>query len=246
MTWRKVAQLPFYYFTLSLFALGGLELSTLSLLCGWLPATDRTERFFQRLIHLHFRFFHRWCEVFDQVYVRYEGLERIPAGGVVLVANHISLIDITCLLARVPEAVCIFKPAIRRNPVLGAAARRAGYLAGDGGLDLVRDAVAKLAAGRKLVVFPEGTRAPGGVLLPFKPGFAFIARRAGVPIQLVRITTDSDVLTKDCQPWRMPIFPAHVVVSVGPLVSTDTPNTAALAAEIEAWFRGNPAGTPLA
>jgi 1-acyl-sn-glycerol-3-phosphate acyltransferase len=163
-----------------------------------------------------------------------------------LVANHISLIDITCLLARVPEAVCIFKPAIRRNPVLGAAARRAGYLAGDGGLDLVRDAVDKLAAGRKLVVFPEGTRAPKGVLLPFKPGFAFIAHRAGVPIQLVRITTDSDVLTKDCQPWRMPIFPAHVVVSVGPLVSTDRADTAALAKEIEAWFRGTPAGTPLA
>jgi hypothetical protein len=67
-----------------------------------------------------------------------------------------------------------------------------------------------------------------------------------VPIQLVRITTDSDVLTKDCQPWRMPIFPAHVVVSVGPLVSTDRADTAALAKEIEAWFRGTPAGTPLA
>jgi 1-acyl-sn-glycerol-3-phosphate acyltransferase len=92
------------------------------------------------------------------------------------------------------------------------------------------------------VIFPEGTRAPGGVLLPFKPGFVLIARRARAPIQLVRITTDSNVLTKGCKPWRMPIFPAHVVVTVGPLVATDTSaSTAELAAEVEAWFRtGHP------
>ena len=238
MNWRLLYRLPAYYLTLGLFGLGGLELSALSLLCFWLPATDRTERFFQRLIHHHFRFFHWWCARLQQVQVRYEGFERLPAGGVVLVANHVSLIDITCLLARVPEAICIFKPAIRRNPVLGAAARRAGYLGGDGGHELVRVAAEKVAAGGKLVIFPEGTRAPGGRLLPFKPGFALIARRAGVPIQLVRITTDSDVLTKGCNAWRMPQFPAHVEVSLGPLVATGLPaDTAGLSAEVEAWFR---------
>jgi len=247
MNWRLIYRLPLYYLTMSLFAAGGLELSAVSFLCGWLPATDRTERFFQRLIHHHFRVFHWWCERLAQVYVRYEGLERLPAGGMVLVANHISLIDITCLLARLPEAVCIFKPAIRRNPILGAAARRAGYLGGDGGHDLVRQAGEKVAAGGKLVIFPEGTRAPGGSLLPFKPGFVLIARRAHAPIQLVRITTDCNVLTKGRNPWLMPSFPAHVVVSVGPLVATDTPASAnELAAEVEAWFRAGPAGTPLA
>ncbi len=238
MNSRALHQLPAYYFTLALFAAGGLELSALSFLCGWLPATDHTERFFQRLVHWHFRVFHWWCEEFQQVYVRYEGFERMPRGGVVLVANHLSLIDITCLLARIPEAICIFKPAIRRNPILGAAARRAGYLGGDGGHDLVRQAAEKVAAGAKLVIFPEGTRAPDGALLPFKPGFALIARRAHAPVQLVRITTDSDVLTKHCQPWRMPRFPAHVVVSLGPLVATDTPaGTAELTAGVEEWFR---------
>ena len=36
-------------------------------------------------------------------------------------------------------------------------------------------------------------RPPGAALLPFKPGFVLIARRARAPIQLVRITTDSGV-----------------------------------------------------
>jgi 1-acyl-sn-glycerol-3-phosphate acyltransferase len=176
--------------------------------------------------------------------VRYRGLDRLPPGGLVLAANHTALIDITCLLARMPEALCIFKPAIRRNPVLGAAARRAGYLANDGGPDLVRAAAGKIAAGQTLVIFPEGTRRPpGATCLPFKPGFVLIARRARAPIQLVRITTDSDVLTKGRAWWRLPRFPAHIDVTAGPLIPTDTSASAAeLTSEIEAWFRA-PAST---
>jgi 1-acyl-sn-glycerol-3-phosphate acyltransferase len=239
MPLRSIYNLPAYYFTLLLFGAGGLELSLLSVLTGWLPATERTERFFQRLIHWHFALFHWWFQFARLVYVRYRGFERLPHGGLVLAANHTALIDITCLLARIPEAVCIFKPAIRRNPVLGAAARRAGYLGNDGGPDLVRAAADKVAAGNTLVVFPEGTRKPPGVaLLPFKPGFVLIARRARAPVQLVRIVTDSDVLTKGRAWWRLPRFPAHIEVTAGPLVPTDTEaSITEVTAGIEAWFR---------
>lgn len=228
-----------YYVTLLLFGSGGLLLSLFSLATGWLPRTARVERFHQRLIHRHFAFFHWWCAVTRLVFVRYRGLERMPAGGLVVAANHPALIDITCLLARIPEAVCIFKPAIRRNPVLGAAARRAGYLGSDGGHDLVRFAAAKVASGHTLVIFPEGTRTPPGeVVLPFKPGFALIARRAGVPIQLVRIRTDSNVLTKGRAWWRPPQLPARVDVTLGPLLdSGGAESTAMLSARIEEWFR---------
>jgi len=239
MPFRPVYHLLSYYLTLLFFALGGMELCLFSWLSGWLPATRRTERFFQRLIHRHFALFHWWCEFARLVYVRYRGFEQLPRGGMVLVANHTALIDITCLLARIPEALCIFKPAIRRNPVLGAAARRAGYLGNDGGHDLVRGAAEKIATGQTLIVFPEGTRKPPGeTLLPFKPGFVLIARRARVPVQLVRITTDSDVLTKGRAWWKLPKFPAHIEVVAGPLIATDTTaSTAEFTAEIEAWFR---------
>ena len=138
-----------------------------------------------------------------------------------------------------PEAVCIFKPAVRRNPVLGAAARRAGYLGNDGGIDFIRAIAEKVAGGQTLIIFPEGTRTPLDLpLLPFKPGFALIARRAGVPIQLVRITTDSDVLRKGRAWWRLPKFPAHIDVVAGPLVpSHDAADSTELSAQIEAWFR---------
>ena len=238
-------QLLAYYLSFFFFGGSGLLLNLFCLLLGWLPDTPRVERFFQRLIHRHFSLWAWWLRQTRLVSFTYEGFERLPRSrGLVLVANHPGLMDITYLLARVPEAVCIFKPAIRRNPVLGAAARRAGYLGSDGGHELVRRAAAKVAAGGVLVIFPEGTRTPpGSALLPFKPGFVLIARRARVPIQLVRITTDSDVLTKGRAGWRLPRFPAHVEVTVGPLIFTGTAaTTAELNAEIEAWFRHPPAG----
>ncbi len=246
MFFHRLYYYPLYYLTLLFFAAGGFELCVLAWLIGWLPATARTERFFQRLIHRHLAVFHWWCARSGLVRVQYRGFEHWPPGGVVVAANHQSLIDITCLLARLPRAVCIFKPAIRRNPVLGAAARRAGYLGNDGGHELVRHAAAKVTAGDTLIVFPEGTRAPPGTgLLPFRPGCVLIARRARAPVQLVRITTDSDLLTKGRAWWRLPRFPAHVVVAAGPLIPTDTPaSPAEVTADIEQWF-GAAAAAPV-
>ena len=237
--------IPIYFGTLLLFAAGGFELCVLGLLAGALPNSDRTERIFQRLIQRHLAFFHWWCDLTRLVHVRYRGFEQWPGGGLVLVANHPSMIDITCLLARLPGALCIFKPAIRRNPVLGAAARRAGYLGSDGGHELVRRAAEKTAAGHTLVIFPEGTRTPPGEsLLPFKSGFVLIARRARVPIRLVRITTDSDLLGKGRAWWKLPRLPARVEVTAGPLVPTDTAaSTAEVVQDIGRWFRTTPLGS---
>ena len=244
MTPRSVYTFLGYYFTLGMFGACGLMLSFVSLLAGGLPATERTERFFQRVIHRHFALFVWWTSFARLFHVRYHGLDRLPRGrgGLVLVANHPGLTDITSLLARVPEAVCFFKPAIRRNPVLGAAARRAGYLASDGGPDVIRRAAAKIAAGHIVIIFPEGTRTPPGTaLLPFRPGFVLMARRAGVPIQLIRIVCSRPVLAKGRAWWKLPPLPAHVDVTVGPLLSVaPQADTAAAAAEIETWFRATP------
>lgn len=233
-----------YYFTLGMFGAAGLTLSLVSLLAGGLPATPRTERFFQRLIHRHFAVFVWWTTFARLFHVRYHGLERLRRDrrGLVIVANHPGLTDITSLLARLPEAVCIFKPAIHRNPVLGAAARRAGYLASDGGHDLIRRTAEKIAAGHTLIIFPEGTRTPpGAALLPFKPGFVLMASRAGAPIQLVRITCSRPVLAKGRAWWKLPPLPAQADVTVGPCLRVaPAANTAAAAAEIEAWFRASP------
>lgn len=239
MTPYRIYTVPAYYLTVVMFGVCGFALSMFGLLAGAWPASPRVERFFQRLIHSHFRFFLWWGEVSRLFLVRFHGFPRETRGALVVAANHPSLVDITCLLAKAPEAVCIFKPAIRRNPVLGAAARRAGYIASDGGHDSLREAAAVVARGNTLIVFPEGTRTPvGETLLPLKAGFVLIARRAGVPIRLVRIVSDTNVLAKGRAKWKPPRLPVCVDLTFGPLVSTDNALTPAeLAARIEEWFR---------
>ena len=241
MTPRAVYTFVGYYFTLVLFGVGGLLLSLAALVAEFVPATARTERFFQRLIHLNCAAFVWWTAFARLFQVRYHGLDRLPRAprGLVIVANHPGLTDITSLLARVPETLCIFKPAIRRNPVLGAAARRAGYLANDGGHEVIRQAAEKIAAGRVVIVFPEGTRTPPSTpLLPFKAGFVLMARRADAPIQLVRLACSRPVLGKGRAWWKFPPLPAHADVSIGPRLRVDpAADTAAVAREIEGWFR---------
>jgi 1-acyl-sn-glycerol-3-phosphate acyltransferase len=236
-----------YYVTLMLFGAFGLLLNAVSLLLSWLPATPASERFFQRLIRWHFALFIGWITLVRLFRITYRGLERLSHGrGCVVIANHASLMDITYLLARIPQAVCIFKPAIRRNPILGAAARRAGYLASDGGVDLVRAAAEKVALGCTLVIFPEGTRSPNEMeLLPLKPGFALIAKRAGVPIQLVRITCNSDILSKRHTWWKVPDLPITVVVAVGPQLETKHVEVPELVTQATAWLE-SASGAPSA
>lgn len=233
-----------YYFSFFLFGMFGLMLNLACLALVWLPATAGTERFFQRLIHRHFALWMWWLSFTRLVLVRFEGFSGLPAGrGVVMVANHPGLMDITYLLARVPEAFCVFKPAIRRNPVLGAAACRAGYLGSDGGHELLRAAADKIAAGRTFIVFPEGTRSRGGVLHPLKPGFVLIARRAAAPIQLVRIVSDCDLLAKGEVWWRLPPLPVHVTVTLGPCLPPPVDETTGeVLAGVEGWFRAGPLG----
>ena len=230
-----------FYLTLLLFGVVGLALSLLALLAGVLPPSDGLERWFQRRIHNCFEFYLWWVTLSGVMRVHYHGLTRLPRDGrgLLIAANHPGLPDITWLLACVSETICIFKPAIRRNPVLGAAARRAGYLASDGGHEVVRLAAEKLAAGHKLVVFPEGTRSPPGApLLPFKPGFVLMAQRGRVPIQLVRIEYSRPILAKGQALWKFPALPADVDITVGPLLAVPPDaHPATLTAEIEAWFR---------
>lgn len=242
MIFRSIYTLVGYYFTLVCFGVFGLTLSFVALVAGVLPTSEVTEGVYQRLIHRNFALFVWWLRFSRLCPVRYSGLEGLVRGGAVLAANHPGLIDITLLLAVVPEALCIFKPAIRRNPVLGAAARRAGYLSSDGGHDLVRDAATKMAAGHTLVIFPEGTRTPPGTgLLPLKPGFVLMAQRAGVPIQLVRIAYSAPILTKGTAWWKSPPVGPRVEVTVGPRVPVPPDaDTAAIIMEIEAWFRSPP------
>jgi 1-acyl-sn-glycerol-3-phosphate acyltransferase len=157
-----------------------------------------------------------WLHAIRLIYVSWHGFTpEALAGPAVYISNHPGLLDATFVLAQLPDAICIFKPAIMRNPVLGPAALMAGYACGDTGVDLIRDVAERVAAGPSLLIFPEGTRTmPGSLLNPFKPGFALIAARARVPIRLIVIRAPRDLVPKGWPWWRAPSFPSYVEVTL--------------------------------
>ena len=174
------------------------------------------------------------------------GLMRIDAhaldvladepGGLIVAANHPSMVDAMLIVARLPRGVCVMKAALLHNVFLGAGARLAGYIANDAPFPMVRSAVACVQAGGQLVLFPEGTRSVGGRLQPLLPGIALIAQRAQVPIQTVVIETDSPFLGKGWPIWRLPPVPMRYRLRLGRRYAPSA-DVAGLMAELEAHFR---------
>jgi 1-acyl-sn-glycerol-3-phosphate acyltransferase len=209
-----------YYLSWLLFGLGGLALN---LGCApFLLFRDR-ERFGPRAraaAGWMFGFWLRWLHFSRVVEITFHGFSpaRLPR-GVVYVANHPCLVDAPFLLARLPDTVCIFKPALLRNPAIGPAALLCGYVPGDGGVDGIRAAAARVASGCSLLVFPEGTRTePGETLNPLRPGFALIARRAAAPLQLIHCQAGPAMARKGHPWWKLPPLPGRFTFTLGELI----------------------------
>ena len=135
----------------------------------------------------------RWCRWIVRaagVQVRITGTTA-PVGGLLLVANHISWLDVP-LLAAVRPARMLAKAEIRRWPVAGPLAARGGVLFIDrDGLRALPGTVAHVAdvlrAGRAVAVFPEGSTWCGRAQGHFRRAVFQAAIDADVPVQPVRI-----------------------------------------------------------
>ncbi len=156
--------------------------------------------------------------------------------GLIVVANHPSMLDAVMLMARLPRSACIMKAGLMRNPLLGPGARLARYIRNDSAYGMIHRAVQDLRAGGQLVMFPEGTRTTRAPLNPFHASFALIARRAGVPVQTVFIDTDSPYLSKGWPLWRLPPLPILFRVRMGRRFAPQEDHEA-LMAQIEACYR---------
>lgn len=232
-----------YYFSWLLFGLGGLALN---LACAPFLLSSRRERHGPRARTATRWMFDLWLRVmhaFGIITVTFHGIDpRTLPRGVVYVANHPSLVDAPFLLARLTDTVCIFKPALLRNPCIAPAALLCGYVSGDAGVDGIRQAAARVSAGQSLLVFPEGTRtAPGAALNPIRPGFVLIARRARAAIQLIHINTGPLMARKGHPWWKLPTVPGRFDFTLGELIPADvTLSPAALSEHVAALLRAGP------
>lgn len=138
-----------------------------------------------------------------KVRVRLEGLEHIDPGQTYIFAgNHASQFDIFAFQGYFPyDFRWIAKKELFALPVFGQAMHRVGYIAVDRshGRQAVKsldDAAARIAAGKSVLIFPEGTRSADGRLQEFKAGAILLAIKAGVPIVPVGFNGSHAVLPK--------------------------------------------------
>ncbi len=128
--------------------------------------------------------------------VEVSGQERLRAGGAMLIASaHQSAFDTIVWPTLVPRCCYVLKQELLRIPLFGPLAQSTGMIAVDraGGASamrgLIREAERAVREQRQIVIFPEGTRAEPGVLLPLQPGVAALATRTGLPV--IPVVTDS-------------------------------------------------------
>jgi len=125
--------------------------------------------------------------------IDFDGLERVPTQGpLLLIFNHINMIDPLVLLAWVPRyAVAISKVEIFSWPVLGPLVRHYPTIpVRRGELDMaaVRQSLAVLEAGHALIIAPEGTRSRTGELQEAERGMILLAQETDPLIMPVSVT----------------------------------------------------------
>jgi 1-acyl-sn-glycerol-3-phosphate acyltransferase len=135
--------------------------------------------------------------------IRQPELLRNTAGRVI-VANHPTLLDVVLLVAQFPQADCVVKREAWSNPYLRGVVKAAGYIPNDEGQALVDACVRRIAQGRSILLFPEGTRSPRHGLGRFQRGAAHIALAAGCDILPVRIRCEPPTLMRGQKWYEVP------------------------------------------
>ncbi len=132
--------------------------------------------------------------------LRVQGLDQLPRGNSMLVANHASYIDAIVLAAVLPPAFSFvakreftgqFVARIFLRHIGAEFVERVDF---QSGVEDARRVTNAVRAGRRLIFFPEGTfdRMPG--LLPFRLGGFSAAAAAGVPVLPVAIRGTRSIL----------------------------------------------------
>ena len=123
------------------------------------------------------------------------GQEHIdPEGSYVVVANHLSTLDIMACLLAVPLPIrFLAKKELFRIPILAQGMRAIGIVEVDReGRSAIHASVNRQADDliekkRSLIIYAEGTRPRDGVMRPFKKGAFTMAITTGLPVLPVSI-----------------------------------------------------------
>jgi 1-acyl-sn-glycerol-3-phosphate acyltransferase len=174
--------------------------------------------------------------------VRVLNRDRIPKGPCVVVANHQSMADIIAVLGLYSQYKFVSKASLFGVPVLGAIMRMGKYVSVERGKpksmhEMMDTCRAWLKGGMSVLIFPEGTYAPDGHLLPFKAGAFVLAHELNVPVVPV-VVEGTPTLVHEDGPWMSPRAVVRVTVQEPVMPETFGSDPEALAKRVREQYVG--------
>lgn len=121
------------------------------------------------------------------------GLDYVPEGNVLYVANHQSYLDIPLMMGFAPKLKgFVAKIELAKMPIVSGWMKAIGSLFLDRSsirqsMQVILEGIEMLKNGHTLVIFPEGTRSKDGLVDEFKKGSLQLAVKSGVPVVPVTI-----------------------------------------------------------
>jgi 1-acyl-sn-glycerol-3-phosphate acyltransferase len=217
--WRTLATA----FCFASFGLGGVLIGLIGFLGIRVVVSDAAlrSRRARAFVHFAFRLFVWMMCTLRVLSVEVRGQDRLGREGLLVLANHPSLIDVVFLLSILPQANCVVKSHLLRNPFTRGPVEAAGYITNDQGEALISDCVATLKCGETLLLFPEGTRTRPGEPIRLLRGAAHIAVRARAPITPVVIRVNTPVLHKGAKWLRVPPRRPHFIIEAKDDIGVD-------------------------
>ena len=166
------------------------------------------------------------------------GTENFPDGPAIVLSKHQSTWETLFYVSHLPREMCfVFKRELLMLPFFGWGIwlldmihidRRKSRNAFE---EVVTQGIRKLAEGRWIIMFPEGTRTPAGSQGRYKTGGTRLAIRTGAPV--IPIAMNSG----DFWPRRAFLKrPGTITVSVGPPIPSAGKTPEQLLAEVETWI----------
>ncbi len=210
--WRLIATAISFF----AFGLGGLMLRVVCfpLMRLLLRNTHNRVRYVRLVVHYSFRGFIWLMRTLGVLRYRIIGVEKLNRSGLLILSNHPTLIDVVFLISLVPNASCVVKSMLARNPFTRGPVTAADYICNDVGSGLIEDCIRSVGAGHNLIVFPEGTRTPVDGRMRLQRGAANIAVRGAYDITPVVIRCEPLCLTKGRPWWKIPARRADFIIEV--------------------------------
>ena len=160
--------------------------TVLILLCGgWLLLAPRS--WAMEGLRLHGLFYIWLLRVICGTELEIRGRERIPRDGCLIVSKHQSTWDTFGLIPLFRDPAVVLKDELKWIPLYGWFCMKFAHIrvrrdkAARALKALIRDARACIAAGRQVVIFPEGTRMAPGSPANYQVGYVALYEALAVP-----------------------------------------------------------------